>query len=266
MHKIVIYCKTYSGDLNRVKVLIDSVKKFNKDRIPFYISIPKREEQLFKDNVDTDYVNIVFDEDVFDMSVQNWYTQQVIKSSFWKLNLCENYVMVDSDSYFIRDFYIPDFMYDSTTPYTVMHEQKNLFEWSSRFEESIGHDPQHAFKEERLKIMKMMKREGRFFDFGPGPVIWSCKVWEKLYETQLKPQNLDIVDLINIVPSEFTWYGEFLLKTRVIDIIPVEPIFKFFHFSSQYIYYKQLKYTEEILSKNYMGIVMQSNFNAPYKF
>lgn len=266
MHKIVIYCKTYSGDLNRVKVLIDSVKKFNKDKIPFYISIPKKEEQLFKDNVDTDYVNIVFDEDVFDMEIQNWYTQQIVKSSFWKLNLCENYVMIDSDSYFIKDFYISDFMYNDNTPYTVMHEQKDLFSFSSKYEQYIGHDPKNGFEEERKRIMKMFQREGRVYDFGPGPVIWNCHVWEKLEETQLKPQGLTFVDLIKMVPSEFTWYGEFLLKSLPMIIIPIEPMFKFFHFPSQYDFYKKLGYTEETFSKNYLGLVMQSNWNAPLKY
>lgn len=266
MHKIVIYCKTYSGDLERVKSLIESVKKHNKDNIPFYISIPKKEETLFKNNVDTDYVNIVFDEDVFSMDVQNWYTQQIVKSSFWKLGLCENYVMIDSDSYFIKDFYVSDFMYNDNTPYTVMHEQKDLFVFSSNYEKFIGHDPKNGFNEEREKIMEMFQRKGRIYDFGPVPVIWNCSVWERLEKTQLKPQGMTFVDLIKIVPSEFTWYGEFLLKTLPMVIIPIEPIFKVFHFPSQYQLFKQMGYTEETLSKNYLGIVMQSNWNAPLKY
>jgi hypothetical protein len=85
MDKIVIYTKTYKGDLERVKVLIDSIKKYNKDGIPFYISIPKSDEFLFKTNIDVDYVKIVYDEDIVNIGVQNWHTQQIVKSSFWKL-------------------------------------------------------------------------------------------------------------------------------------------------------------------------------------
>jgi hypothetical protein len=274
MHKIVLYCKTYRKDLESVKTLTESIKKYNKDSIPFYISIPKEDETIFKDNIDTDYVNIVFDEDIYDLSFLadedkqkgGWHIQQIIKSCFWKLRLCENYVMIDSDSYFIKDFYISDFMYDENTPYTVMHEQKDLFEFTSKFRYTLGYDPHIGFKETREPIMKAFQRKGRYFDFGPSPVIWSCRVWELFEETQLKPQGLTFFDLIVRTPSEFTWYGEFLLKTLPMVIIPIEPMFRVIHFQSQYDFYKKLGYTEENFAENYLGIVMQSNFGAPLKF
>ena len=265
MNKIILYTKTYRGDLERVKVLIDSIKKHNRDGIPFYISIPKSDEFLFKTSIDVDYVKIVYDEDIVDIPAQNWYTQQIVKSSFWKLGLCENYVMIDSDSYFIKDFYVSDFMYDDNTPYTVMHEQKDLFGWSSKYKDLIGHNPKNGFIEDRKKIMQVFDRNGRYFDFGPGPVIWSTKVWEGL-ETVIQNSNKTFTDLISHTASEFSWYGEFLLKYRVIDIIPLEPLFKFFHFKPQYEHYKQLGYTEKDFSDNYMGIVMQSNWGSPLKY
>jgi hypothetical protein len=265
MNKIIIYTKTYSGDLERVKILIDSIKSHNKDNIPFYISIPKSEELLFKSNIDTDYVKIVFDEDIVEISSNNWHTQQIIKSSFWKLGLCENYVMIDSDSYFIKDFYVSDFMYDDNTPYTVMHEQKDLFEWSSRYNQIIGHNPKNGFLEDRKKIMEVFDRRGRYYDFGPSPTIWSTKVWEGLNQL-LKNSNKVFTDLILHTPSEFSWYGEFLLKYRVINIFPINPLFKVFHFKPQYDFYKELNYTQYDFSENYLGFVMQSNWGAPLKY
>lgn len=265
MEKLVLYTKTYSGDLDRLAVLVTSIKKFNKDNIPYYISFPKEDEQLFKDNIDTDYVKFVLDEDIIDVPFQNWYTQQIVKSSFWKLGLCENYVMIDSDSYFIKDFYISDFMYDENTPYTVMHEQKDLFEWSSKYKDLIGHNPKIGFEEDRLKVMKVFDRGGKYFDFGPGPVIWSSKVWKNL-DLLLKNSNKTFTDIIAHTPSEFSWYGEFLLKYRTIDIVSIEPIFKFFHFKSQYTHYKKLGYSESDFSDNYLGIVMQSNWKAPLRY
>ena len=58
MEKLVLYCKSYRGDFERVKVLNESIKQFNKDNIPFYVSIPKADEQLFKQ---LDNINIVYD-------------------------------------------------------------------------------------------------------------------------------------------------------------------------------------------------------------
>lgn len=265
MHKLVLYTKTYRGDLERVKYLIESIKTHNKDNIPFYISIPHTDESLFKNNIDIDYVKIVFDEDVLNTEFQNWHIQQIVKSSFWRLGLCENYVMIDSDSYFIKDFYISDFMYNETTPYTVMHEQKDLFEWSSKYKDLIGNNPKIGFEADREKVMETFDRVGRYYDFGPSPTIWSSKVWESL-EIVLKNTNKSFVDLIAYVPSEFSWYGEFLLTNKIIDIVPIEPLFKVFHYKPQYDYYKQLGYTEDNFSENYLGIVLQSNWGAPLKY
>jgi hypothetical protein len=265
MNKIVLYTKTYRGDLQRVKQLTDSIKKYNRDNIPFYISIPKSDNELFLNNIDTDYVKIVYDEDIVNISTQNWHTQQIVKSSFWKLELCKNYVMIDSDSYFIKDFYISDFMYDDTTPYTVMHEQKDLFEWSSRYKDLLGFNPKTGFMEDRKKVMETFDRKGRYYDFGPSPTIWSSKVWKSLDEVLLA-NNLDFVNLINNVPSEFSWYGEYLLSNKIIDVVAVGPLFKVFHYGGQREYYKQLGYTEESFSENYLGIVLQSNFTTEIKY
>jgi hypothetical protein len=146
-----------------------------------------------------------------------------------------------------------------------MHEQKDLFEWSSKYKDLIGHNPKNGFIEDRKKIMQAFDRKGRYFDFGPGPVIWSTKVWEGLNQL-LNHNNKTFTDLIVHTASEFSWYGEFLLKYRVIDIVPIEPLFKFFHFQPQYNFYKNLGYSENDFSENYMGIVMQSNWSSEIKY
>ena len=47
MSPLTIYCKSYSKDVQRCKILFDSILKYNKDNIPFYISVPKEDIQLF---------------------------------------------------------------------------------------------------------------------------------------------------------------------------------------------------------------------------
>jgi len=266
VNKLILYTKSYSGDLNRLKVLIASIKQYNRDNIPYYVSVPKAELELFKCEIDTGYVNIIADEDIYDIKTQNWKTQQIVKSSLWRLSLCANYVMIDSDSYFIKDFYLADFMYNDITPYTVMHEQKDLFEWTSKNYTQLGFEPYKGFVDTRKPIMELFGRTGRIYDFGPGPVIWNCNVWKSLHDNYLTPNNLKFEHLIETMPSEFTWYGEYLLVSREIDIIPVEPMFKFFHFANQYVDFQNQGYTEEHFKQNYLGIVMQSNWGAPLKY
>ena len=266
MHKIVLYTKSYSGDLDRLKFSIESIKRHNKDNIPYYISVPENEIELFKSNIDCSYVNLVSDEEIYKTTLPSWHAQQIIKSSFWKLGVCENYVTLDSDSYFIKDFYESDFMYNDKTPYTVMHEQKDLFEWTSRHHPSLGFDPFLTFNETRLPIMELFGRTGKIYDFGPSPIIWSCKVWKSLEEDYLIPNDLTFENLIESVPSEFTWYGEYLLVSQTIPVLPMEPMFKVLHFKQQYVDFKNQGYTEDHFKRNYLGIVMQSNWGAPIKY
>jgi hypothetical protein len=262
MEKIVLYCKSFNRDFERVKILLESIKKYNTDKIPFYVSVPKNDYALFSQ---LEGVNIVLDEDIFLLS-NNWVAQQIIKSNFWKLGITENYVCLDSDSYFIKPFGVKDFMFDYNTPYTVMHEQKELFSWSVTKIKELGFDPKEGFTNDRQKIMNLFGRNSRHYDFGPSPIIWSSKVWKSLEEEYMVPNNLLFPDLIEYSPSEFSWYGEALLAFKAIDIYPVEPLFKVFHYPQQYIEYKQQNITEEMIAQNYMGIIMQSNFNGPIKY
>ena len=43
MKDLVLYCKTYSRDFLRVKRLLASIKRFNIENIPVYISTPEIE-------------------------------------------------------------------------------------------------------------------------------------------------------------------------------------------------------------------------------
>jgi hypothetical protein len=262
MEKIVLYCKSFNRDFERVKVLLESIKKYNIDNIPFYISVPKNDYNLFSQ---LEGANIILDEDIFSLS-SSWIAQQIIKSNFWKLNIAENYVCLDSDSCFIRPFKISDFMFDENTPYTIIHEQKELFSWSVTKIKELGFDPKEGFINDRQKIMDLFERKGKHYDFGPSPIIWSSKVWKSLEEQYMIPNNLAFPDLIEYSPSEFSWYGEALLAFEAIKIYPVEPLFKVFHYPQQYIEYKQQNITEEMIAQNYMGIIMQSNFNGPLKY
>jgi hypothetical protein len=158
-------------------------------------------------------------------------------------------------------------MYADSIPYTVMHQQKNLFQWSCRYNSLLGFDPLQSFNESRDKIKSIFgDAESVNYDFGPVPVIWSSKVWKSLEDEYLIPQNLKFTDLIEFESSEFTWYGQSLLAFKAIEIRPIEPLFMVFHYSQQYMQFKQQGYTETELSTIYHGIVMNSNWGSPITY
>jgi len=268
MNKLVLYCKSFSRDVERCKLLLESSVKHNKDKIPLYISVPKEDFQLFKSKLGSDGYYLIHDEELIHESLcQSWKNQQIVKMIFWKTIQTENYVVLDSDSYFIKDFYYKDFLVTDSIPYTVMHEQKDLFQWTVKYKDQyLGYDPQASFAECRTPIQELFDRKGRLYDFGPVPVIWSSKVWRSLEEEYIKPNNLTFDGLINTISSEFTWYGEWLLVKKPIELWPIEPIFKVFHYLPEYQQFKQQGYTEEHWSHNYLGVVMQSSSGLPVKY
>jgi hypothetical protein len=256
MNKIVLYCKSYANDVYRAKILLDSIIKYNTDNIPFYISVPETDIELFQSILGTEHYTLVTDESI-DTDNEGWKGQQIVKSQFWKLGLCENYVCVDSDCFFIKPFCISDFMFDSETPYTICHEYKSFFEFIDKIP-ILPFDPYESFTQERLQIMELFGRSGVVYDFGPGPTIWSTKVWQSLEDGYIKPNNIKFADLIHANGSEFTWYGEWLLQSQTIRLIPKGPLFKNYHYPHQYEFDTQYGYDTKKISKLYLGIGMQS--------
>jgi hypothetical protein len=92
--------------------------------------------------------------------------------------------------------------------------------------------------------------------------LWSKKVWQSLDENYLSPNKMSFLDAVLKCDSEFTWYGESLIKYRAIPLYPRNELFKHYHYEHQFWSDKSLGYTEEILKKDYLGVVYQSNWQT----
>lgn len=262
MHQLILFIKSYRPDFDRLQVLLKSINKYNKDELPVYISVNNSDFDYFQENIKQNNINLIRDSDIFEYPANDgWRYQQIIKSNVYRLGICENYLCIDSDSEFIRDFYFSDFMYDENTPYTIMHESKSFLETM----EIIGQDSRKIFFKEALRVTRpLFGNKGKEWDYGPSPYIWNCNVWKHFNEVFLKNQNLNFIEFFNkidekIPPSECVIYGEYLLKTRLIDILPIEGFFKVYHYKKQFLLEKKF-YKIEKLSKNYLGIILQSNW------
>jgi len=271
MDQLILFCKSYRDDVLRVKRLLDSIIKFNDDYIPFYLCIPKNDLPIFQELIDwntlrSNYhgkINIIFDESVVEAmhqgnletyySTKGYISQQIIKAQVWHLLKCENYLSLDSDSYFTKSFHLHNFIHESGYPYTVMHDGNELISLS----EKLGH---LKVKELFIRDSELMKQEfkrlGSDYDFGPAPLIWSSKVWAD-FEEYLKSSSETIWQAFTRIPSEIRWYGESLLKYQPIPIYPIKPIFICYHYEWQALHYKnhpnQIDSSEHII-----GEVIQS--------
>lgn len=266
MDNLVFLVKSYEPHVLWTKQLIDTINKHNKDKIKTYLAIPSKDVELFKRVVDLSACEIITDEQIVgDDVAQSWFTQQLVKMKFSEMGLCENYFWIDGDSYFLKDFYITDFMYDDNTPYTTIHENKDLFSWLAQTNLPMLKNILNSYNGDRQKVMDVFGRKGRYYDW-TCPNLWSVKVFDHMQQHYLKPNNLTYVDLLKYVPGELIWYGEYVLASQVIPIIPAEPWFKPFHYLQQMIDCKAAGNTEETLSQNYLGIVMPSKETSNLRF
>ncbi len=274
MNDLVLYCKSYRRDFLRLKRLYESVQEFNQDAIPFYISTPEEDRNLLDEvlggGADFRWIS---DESIVKKnpkislekisSIPGGQAQAIIKAEFWRLSIAENYLCLDSDCFFIRPFKKSDFLSNDGFPYTVLHQNKELFQLAldrgySKFVKNL--------KQEASKTRELFCRNGPEYFCAPAPFIWSAKVWQSLETNFLIPRNQTLLDLFIKGYPETLVYGEALLKYQPIPLKPIEPIFRVYHFDWQYYVAKRLGETKSKVAINYFGIINQSNWESELEF
>ena len=269
MKDFALYCKSYSKDFLRLQRLLESVKRFNADQLPFYISTPKNDKDLLVEVLGQDGYIWMADEEIVNanpkadfakyQSMPGGLSQQIVKAEFWRLGLTQNYLSLDSDSLFIRKFYQADFLSPDMVPYTVLHQNKELFQMATnRGQDRVERD----LKAEADRVQELFGRQGPNFYCAPAPFIWSAKVWQSLDFEYLQPKGISLWDFISHELPESLIYGETLLKYQAIPLIAIEPLFRTYHYDWQYFLMKRLGETTVKVAQNYLGIIYQSNWES----
>ena len=249
--------------------MLVSINQYNVDQIPFYISTTKSDRELLQEVLGAEGYYWVADEDIVSANpranleqyraMPGGLSQQIIKAEFWRLGLAENYLCLDSDSKVICDFRQSDFVTHDNVPYTVLHQNKELFQIAdNRGRIKVERD----LRTEAERVKDLFGRSGPNFYGAPSPFNWSAKVWQSLDREYLQPQGLTIWDLISAEFPESLIYCETLLKYRAIPVIAIEPLFRVYHYDWQYFLMKRLGETEAKLAQNYLGLIYQSNWDT----
>jgi len=262
---LVLYCKSYRTDLNRVVRLAKSVDRFNADKIPFYISVPTTDLHLFKEHLSGFQVTFIEDEQIICSNpklnieiiqlLPGNISQQIVKSEFWRMGVSDSYLCLDSDCIFIRPFRTADFIALNGTPYTIMDEGRDiLFPALSLGKKQIISN----FQRESTEVQRAFGRAGKHYNFGPNCPVWDRRVWQSLASEMLEPNKKNFLDLIQQSPNEMRWYGEALIRYRAIDILPTQPFFKMYHYAWQLTKDKGNGIGIPELTQLYCGVVYQS--------
>ena len=269
MKDIVLYCKSYSRDFLRLKRLLLSIDEFNQENLAFYISTPQSEKALLEEVIGKTGYQWVSDESIVAANPRanmaqyegmlGSLSQQIVKSEFWRLRLAENYLCLDSDCLFIRPFMAADFLAVDGTPYTVLHQNKELFQIATN---RGHHKVERDLRSEADRVQSLFGRVGPRYYCAPAPFIWSARVWESLDQNLLEPSGKTLWDFISPQYPETLIYGEALMKFKAIPLLAIEPLFRTYHYEWQYFVMRRLGETKVKVAQHYLGIIYQSAWEA----
>lgn len=268
MNNMSLFVSSWRGDVTRCKKLYESIEKFNSDNLPFYIVLSKDDFSIFKNILGTENITYVEEEQInpYRGYFDGWRLQQVNKMEFWRLGLTKNYFSLDSDSLFIKPFYEDDFIAYDDIPYTTVFED-NVYQLTVQNYEGWKDHHGREFvdlvhKDWQRQIRKVIPTKyKKALHFGPCPVTYNSKVWESFYKNYAEENGLKTHDIVNYVSADYGWYGEYLMYSKVIDIVPTEAQFLVIHNKSQYDWFLKNISLKEI-QRVYLGVIVNSSFYA----
>lgn len=263
MENLIFYCKSFSRDFAQFGKLVETFNLYNKDNIKLVASVPENEVDIFKP-FESNNIHLISDEsfakDYMFKEAPNYCSlgyanQEICKLVFFKTNLCKNYLVLDSDCLFIRDFYKSDFMYDENTPYIVLVMDKDLciekdynkIHWNARQAKIKEIYDYIGLKDARLRTCHNCQ-------------VFNCAVLQDFEDNFIKPNGLSYTKLIDISAYEFSWYNAWFQKCKLIPEYAVEPFFKMFHIKEHYIFSHLHAISKDDIAKAYLGIIMNSSW------
>jgi hypothetical protein len=262
MKDIALFIKSYRPDLTLVDRLLNSISKHNRDQIGVFVSVPAGDMPIFE-GLSRRFADVsVFADDYFgvpkvDRKIWNlssgYITQQLVKLNVHRISEARNYLILDSDTYFIRDFVVKDFVAPNGTGLTVLEEGKDLIA-----------DPAYA-KFAKSRAMKIDSIADRLAV--PALSRTTCNGNAILQDSVLhefhdwcQSEGLSLLDLMDIAPIEFTWYNFFLVKHCPERLVRIEPFIKVMHTRSEYRRLVAAGFSHESLRRSYIGVCINSGW------
>ncbi len=262
MKDVAIFVKSHRPDLVLVHRLLDSISRHNRDQIGVFISVPADDVVAFQD-LSRRFTDVsVLADDHFGIPrvdrkiwgfAPGYITQQLVKLSVQRLSEARNYVVLDSDIYFIRDFVTEDFTAPDGTGLTVLAEDKDL-----------AADPAWApFAEIRAKKIDLIADRLGVPTLSPATCFNNTVFQDSVlhdFHDWCRSESLSLLDLMTIAPVEFTWYNLFLVKHCPERLVRIEPFIRIFHTRSEYRRLVAAGFSHESLRRSYLGVCINSNW------
>jgi len=266
-YNVALVTKTFSTDIPSYKILFDSINKYNEDKLPIFVVVPSKDKKLLEDTIGTEGYTLLLDHDIhsFKYPMAGWEQQMIIKLRLHEHISANNLLIIDSDGRFIKPFYEKDFIAYDNIPYTIVHENKQIAEYETALKGGDYNNTGYAKAVRAYRDIFGYKSE-KIYDYGPNPHLWSTKVISDLYHNYLNYFGLELEEFCLTIKNKYgihfretLTYGEYLMASSSIDIVPSGPLFKTFHWNEMVEFEKGTGLElEENIAKNYLGIIMQS--------
>jgi hypothetical protein len=262
MKDVAIFVKTHGPDLVLVHRLLDSISRHNRDRIGVFISVPADDILPFQElsRRFTD-VTVLADEHfgIPRIDRQIWgfapeyITQQLVKLSVQRLSEARNYVVLDSDTYFIQDFALDDFVAPDGTGLTVLTEDKDLLADPAWIPFSVLRMKKIHLIADRLGVPPFSRATCHNNTVLQDSVLHYFHDW-------CRSESLSLLDLMTIAPVEFTWYNFFLVKHCPERLVRIDPFIRMIHTRSEYRRLMAAGFSHQSFLRSYLGVCLNSNW------
>ena len=264
MEPVALLLKSYRGDFDYARRLLESFHAFNADGLTLHCVVPRADLPMFSP-LAAETVRLHSEEDVSGEHLVSqpvgglrvgYANQEIVKLSFWETGLAANYFSVDSDAVFLRAFTSADFMRDVSTPYTVLVEDKDL-----KVEPTYYRQHWQGREEAIRRIMELVELDDPVMRTSHGHQVFSRVVLESFTREFLAPRGWTYADALAASPYEFSWYAMWLQKSKVIPIHQREPLVKVYHDEEQHLAAILSGIGTDDLARAYVAVVVNSNFS-----
>lgn len=263
MRNFGILVKSFAGDFEYASRCVSSFHANNPTAVQMYLVVPESDMALFAQlagsNVEV-LSESLLSQYLTDVPLNGmrpgYVNQEIVKLAFWELGLLENYLCVDSDALFIRPISADDFMFDATTPYTVLVEDKDLLIQPRYFRDYW------VTREEALRRIQLeVGLDVSVLRTCHGHQVMSAAVLKDFKKNFLDARGWTYIDALAVAPYEFTWYNMWAQKCGVIPIVSREPFAKVFHNEDQHLDALVRGMTVQDIARAYPLLVVNSNFS-----
>ena len=269
---LALFCKTCLRDKESLILQAQSIKKYNKDNLPYYISVTEKEQEDFekiKKEFNFTY-EILTDEELASFTdkstkdLQIWdklyIEQQVVKYCFYKTNLAKHYIVIDSDCYFIRNFFKENFLIDEDTPLLpICSGFKGDRQLIASFLGVWG-----GASEIYEPYTSVVGYKGPYITIEM-PFVMTSNYMDDFCKNFIEHNGYTIRTFLEKYPHEMQHYCEYIITKRF-SYQACNAFFLPLHFETQYQIMRWLGFDENIIAGSYLGILMNKGHVKSIKF